>query len=507
MDTKTLFGLTVIPAAFLGGMVAACISSRIRDLFFLLLVSMSPLIERLDLNYVSREWYRGTSRGFEISILDVLALSILVSSILVPRREESRGYWPASFGLMLLFFIYACFNIAISEPRLFGMFELFRMFRGLVLVLAVAFFVRSERELRLFVLAVAVVVCYEGLLAIKQRYLGGIHRVPGTVDESNSLSVLLCTTSPLMVTALTSRLPKALKLVCACAIPLAMVAEIMTISRAGVTIMFIVLFGATASTIRFRITPRTVAATVVVVLGVAGLAAKSWNTLSQRFGESTIEQEYGNKKNMGRGYYIRMAKAIAKEDFFGVGLNNWSYWVSNKIGPQHGYKFVHYKGTDREPSDVVPSDSNVDEAQAAPAHNLGALTVGELGIPGLALFAIIWLRWFQMSGSFLLRRDPDPMRRIPIGIFFGFLGMFLQCLTEWVFRHLPLYYMFHILLGALMSLYYLKRKAQRAALAEAEDNAYDGVPEVTAWPVGLEAPASRRPDPHAPESRWAGEGA
>jgi hypothetical protein len=67
--------------------------------------------------------------------------------------------------------------------------------------------------------------------------------------------------------------------------------------------------------------------------------------------------------------------------------------------------------------------------------------------------------------------------------------------------------MFHILLGALMSLYYLKRKAQRAALAEAEDNAYDGVPEVTAWPVGLEAPASRRPDPHAPESRWAGEGA
>jgi hypothetical protein len=506
MDTKSLFGLTVIPAAFLSGIIAACISSRIRDLFFMMLVSLSPLIERLDLNYVSREWYRGTSRGFEISVLDVLAVSLLASAVLVPRRGESRGYWPASLGLMLLFFIYACFNVAIAEPKLFAMFELFRMFRSFILVLSVAFFVRSERELRLFIFGLAVLVCYEGLLAVKQRYLGGIHRVPGTVDESNSLSVLLCTTAPVMVTALTSRLPKALKVMCAWAIPLAMVAEIMTISRAGVIIMSIVLFGATLSTIQFRVTPRTVAATLVVVLGVAGLALKSWKTLSERFGESTMAQEYGNKKNMGRGYYLRMAKAIAKEDFFGVGLNNWSYWVSNKIGPQHGYKFVHYKGTDREPSDVVPSDSNVDEAQAAPAHNLAALTLGELGIPGLALFFIIWLRWFQMGGSFLFRRDPDPMRRMSIGIFFGFCGMFLQCQTEWVFRHLPLYYTFHVMLGVLMSLYYLRRKAQGAALVGEED-AYERAPEVATWQEGLGEPACRRGDATGLRASWAGEGA
>lgn len=468
MDVKTLFGLTVVPAAFCGGILAACISKRIRDLFFLLLVSLSPLIERLDLNYVSREWYRGTSRGFEIAILDVLAVSLLVSSILVPRRGESRGFWPPSFGFMLLFFAYACFNVSISEPRLFSLFELFRMFRGLILVLAVAFYVRSERELRIFIVGLALLVCYEGLLALKQRYLEGIHRVPGTVIESNSLSVLLCTTAPVMVAALTSQLSKKLKLLCACAIPLALVAEIMTISRAGVTIMALVLFGATISTIKFRITPRTIGMTLVIILGVAGLAAKSWNTLAQRFGSSTMEEEYGNKKNMGRGYYIRMAKAIAHEYFFGVGLNNWSYWVSNKIGPQHGYKFVPYKGTDREPSTIVPSDSNVDEAQAAPAHNLGALTVGELGIPGLVLFTFVWLRWFQMGASFIFLRSPDPLRRLPVGIFFGFCGMFLQCLTEWVFRHLPLYYTFHVMLGVLMSLYYLKRQERRAALAETQ---------------------------------------
>jgi hypothetical protein len=73
-----------------------------------------------------------------------------------------------------------------------------------------------------------------------------------------------------------------------------------------------------------------------------------------------------------------------------------------------------------------------------------------------------------MGASFLFKRDPDPMRRIPVGILFGFCGMFLQCLTEWVFRHLPLYYVFHVMLGVLMSLYYIKRRANRAVLAESE---------------------------------------
>jgi hypothetical protein len=508
MDVKTLFGLTVIPAGFLAGIVAACLSRRIRDLFFVMLVSLSPLIERLDLNYVSREWYRGTSRGFEISILDILAVSLLVSSLLTSRRDEQpRVYWPASLGLMILYFLYACFNVAISEPKLFSLFELFRMFRGFFVVLGVAFYVRSERELRLFILGIALAVAYQGLLALKQRYLGGIHRVPGTLIESNSLSVLLCTMTPLLVTALTSRLPKGLKYLCAVAIPLALVAEVMTISRAGVTIMAILLFAATVSTIQFRITLRSVVITFVVLLGVTGLAAKSWNTLSQRFGESTMEQEYGNKKNMGRGYYIRMAKAIAKDYFFGVGLNNWSYWVSNKIGPQHGYKFVPYKGTDREPSDVVPSDSNVDEAQAAPAHNLGALTLGELGIPGFVLFALIWLRWFQMGGSFLFKRDPDPMRRMGVGLFFGFCGMFLQCLTEWVYRHLPLYYTIHVMLGVLMSLYYLKRRAARAARAELAEQTDPDSLQAPLWSPPMEAPAARRqdrPPPTEPPGHWAG---
>jgi hypothetical protein len=172
---------------------------------------------------------------------------------------------------------------------------------------------------------------------------------------------------------------------------------------------------------------------------------------------------------------LRVAAAIVEDHWCGIGLNNWSYRVSNEFGPRLGYRFVPYRGTDKEPSTIIPPNSNIDEAQAAPAHCLAALTAGELGIPGLFILLLLWLRWFQMGASFLWKRTPDPMRRVAIGILFGFGGIFLQSLTEWVFRQSPIYYVFQVLLGVLASLYHIKRLERRASAVEtvAADAAFE----------------------------------
>jgi hypothetical protein len=51
------------------------------------------------------------------------------------------------------------------------------------------------------------------------------------------------------------------------------------------------------------------------------------------------------------------------------------------------------------------------------------------------------------------------MVRIGVGIFFGFCGLFLQSLTEWVFWQAPIFYTFNIVLGVLLSLHHKKRKS------------------------------------------------
>src|SRR5262249_14552382 len=149
-----------------GGIVLACLSERIRDVFFFLVVTLTPVTQFMDAHFDGRDWYRGTTRGFEASFVDVLAVSLLASAILRPGTGEKRWYWPASLGLMLIYFLYACLCVGVAEPKIFGLFELSKMLRGIVVFLAAALYLRSERELRVMVFSLGIAVCYEGLLAL-----------------------------------------------------------------------------------------------------------------------------------------------------------------------------------------------------------------------------------------------------------------------------------------------------------------------------------------------------
>src|SRR5262245_26255461 len=181
MGSKYVLATLLLVGATCSGILLASISKRLRDVFFVLMVVLSAATEQVDVNFVSREWYRGTTCGFEVSMVDVLAMSILMSSLLAPRRGEKRWFWPASFSFILLYFGYAIFCTAINEPRLFSLFGLSKMVRGMGVFLAAAFYLRSERELRLYLLGLAVIVCFEGTLALFQRYGQGIHRIYGTL--------------------------------------------------------------------------------------------------------------------------------------------------------------------------------------------------------------------------------------------------------------------------------------------------------------------------------------
>jgi hypothetical protein len=467
MERKDQIALALLFGGACGGILLTSLSYRIRDLFFFLMVTLSAVTEYIDVNFASREWYRGTTCGYEVSLVDVISLSVLISVLIRPRPGEKRWFWPSSFGLMLIYFLFAAFTVAISDPKIFGLFELSKMIRGIVMFLAAAFYLRTERELKIFLYALGTVVCYEGLAALAERYYWGVVRVYGSVDDSNSLSMYFLTTAPVFVAVITSKCSKTLKALGTAVIGLAFIGVILTISRAGLIAILIMLFATTIATVSYKISLKKVVLTLVAILCMGGALAKAWKTIGARFANDSLKNEYSAKHEQNRGYYIRIAAAIAEDSSFGVGLNNWSYWVSDKYGPRLGYYFVPYMGTDQKPGQKVPPGRNIDDPQAAPAHSLGALTAGEMGIGGLVLLTLLWLRWLLMGASFLWPRNPDPMRRIAIGIFFGMCGTLFQSMTEWVFRQTPIYFTFHILLGVLASLIYI-RKCERRARKEAQ---------------------------------------
>lgn len=424
---------------------------RARDAGFFALVFGAMVTYDLDVNFVSREWYRGTTRGFEISFLDIIALALLAAMLLRPRRGERRFIWPGSLAPLLAYFGYCALSVLFSDPKLFGMFELLKVMRGILIFVAAANYIRSEKQLRVFLWAFICAVAYQGLAAIRMRYVGHVHRVYGTLEHPNSLSLYMCMAVPVLYAAAMAKLPKwqqRLALIC---VPLAMVAVLLTISRTGILTLGLVLMGIVAVCFSFRLNLRNILITGSVLIGLVAGVAYSWKTVMERFEGASIEEE----KEKGRGEYIRLAKLIVADRFFGVGLGNWSYWVSNLYGPKDGSPFKPYLGTDEMPDETNPE--GLETAQAPPAHNLGALTIGELGWPGLILFGIVWLRWFQMGLSFLWKRKADPMLRIGAGLFFAVCAAFFQSLTEWEYRQTPILFMFHILLGVLAALHWRKK--------------------------------------------------
>ncbi|HXT42234.1 MAG TPA: O-antigen ligase family protein [Candidatus Angelobacter sp.] len=458
MALKDLIALCLIALAIPASVTVLCFSERTRDAAFVCMTFGSAITDKLDVNFVTRYWYRGTTRGFEFTVVDILAIAILVSILLAPRAGQPRWFWPAGLGAMMFYSLYCCFSVAISDPKLFGLFELSKVARGILIFLAAAMFVRTERELGLLVLAVGCAVCFEGALSFRQRYLMGIYRVTGNLDHANSLSMFLCTVAPVFVAAATSNLHRLIRVFSCLCLGVAAATILLTISRAGIPTFALVVLGAAAWCVSLRITLRKILASLLVCLLAGGLVYKSWDTLKERFTDSPVETEYSAEQFESRAFYFWIAKEILSDRFFGVGLNNWSWWVSTEYGPRLGVPYEGYPSTNDAPS----KESLAGFVFAPPAHNLGVLTAGELGWPGLIVFAFVWLRWFWIGAGFLWRRSPAAMHRMGTGFLFSICGIFLQSLTEWVYHQTQILFTFHILLGALASLRYAKRRHARS---------------------------------------------
>ena len=477
MDEKDFVALILVAGVIPMCILANMVSKGIRDLCFFGMIALTCITFKIDINFLSHFWYRGTTRGIEVSLVDVLAIGVLFGSLLAPRRGVVRWFWPTALGLMLLFFAFACFNVGYSEPKIYGLFELSKMVRGIIFFLAAAMFVRGERELAILVAGLCCASCFEGLVALKQKLHDGYLRVPGTLDDANSLSMYMCMIAPVFVAAINSTLPRLIRQFSVLALLSAGICIVLTISRAGIPIFGMVVMGTTLATISLRLTVKKIVGAAFVCLCLCGVVYKSWDMIETRYTTDSLKSEYlDNTAFESRGYYLRLMELIVADHPNGVGLNNWSYWVSKKYGGKVGPAFSDYDDLVYTPVKYRPNNN-----YAAPAHCLAALTLGELGYAGLFLFALVWFRWFQMGAPFLWPRTPVATRRMGVGIFFATWGVFLQSITEWVFHQTHIYLTFHALMGTLAALYWMRRQELKA-WKEAQEFEWDDDVEEEAEP-------------------------
>ena len=208
MEAKyVIFLLVVLLGVPIG--VAVCRTWRsMLDWVAVLMVWSTCEPELVGINFVSREFYRANTRGFEVSLADICVLIMLITMILRRKEQAFRWFPPMTvptilyLSVGLISWMMAGSVVAVPEHAktvpyeffevgLYPLFELSKILRGFLLYLAIVNYVRDERTAMVIVVGIAISAFYITRAAIVSRYVYGINRVRATLGHPNSLATYM----------------------------------------------------------------------------------------------------------------------------------------------------------------------------------------------------------------------------------------------------------------------------------------------------------------------------
>ena len=420
--------------------LGAALSARIRGWLVTALIAASCLDVTATINFFWIEIYRGSARGFEITLTDLIALALVLA--LIVRFPERVRWWPYNSLWMGLYFALAClsFTMVDSQPILTG-FALWKLVRIYLVYWCVYNCLATGVPLVAILRGMVIIAVVFIATATKEKYIDGIYRVRGTLYHPNSLSSYLLPVMPFLAFwGLGQRRPAspsalALVLLSLCVGLVVIVSQ----SRVGLTLMLVMIPTVLLLANRWR---RVLATRVVsgVVMGLLILAAMR--------GADTVWDRFVNAPQVsgaGRLELNETARLMMKDHpFLGIGLNQYSHLAT--VRPEYRAHLV-----------IMAND----ERQGV-VHHMYWLTAAEMGIPGLLVYLIIIGRFWLLAVRYAWRRGSFESLLLA-GYMLGVGAVHLQALYEWVLRQTSVAYMF-VIMSAMCAYLGECERAARATL-------------------------------------------
>ncbi len=386
---------------------------RWRERFVALLVFSTAIGDVAGINFFSLESYRGPDRGFEFTLTDIVAVGLLIGLFLKGERKL-----PWMWGTLALFFGWSTLSALAGPDLLLSAFSLFKLVRIFLLYWAVYLALKSGVSPRWLVYGMIGTGLFVAQLAVRQKYMMGIYRIPGPFDHSNTVPLFLNLMLPTVAawalglgrTTLERRLAGV-------AVAGMLFAVLATFSRAGAALSVLALLGVVV--VAQRQIPsraaRFMGLGLVAILTVGGgMAADSFLDRIRNAPESSAE---------ARSEFNVAARYMAHDYPLGVGLNRFPEVLTVR---QEYRAHIRVMGT---------------EEHAGVAHHIYWLTAAELGWPGLLLFLVIMAR-FTLRG--LRCSDRGEMRMLGFALFTGLMTLHASGLLEWAFRITPVTALFGV---------------------------------------------------------------
>lgn len=400
--------------------VAAMQSEHLRGLLLSALIFSPILGAAASINFYSMEDYRGPERGFEVTLTDLIALSLVAEMLL--KRSRQVSWLPFNSLFMAVFFLVACVATVLAPVPVFGAFALFKFLRIYLVFWCVVNCLKTGVDRQYVWLGFVGIGLVLMVLALKQKYIDGLYRINGPFDHSNSIPLFVNLIMPaLLIWGLCDRAMSkwrvAISVVAALGMTFAVVA---TFSRAGTALAGLCLVGGLVLVNLRSRSVRVTATSALVALALVAGAAKAAASFIDRMLNAPEASEHAREE-----FNDAARMMVADRPYFGIGLNNFSHVLTSV-------------GRYRE-NLVVMSN----EEQAGVCHHIYWLMTAETGYVGLTAFVLMigrfaWLALRRSYGS----RSVEGLALF--GFFLGFCALHASGTLEWAFRITPVTYMFGI---------------------------------------------------------------
>ncbi len=284
-------------------------------------------VKTVDINFWSRRFYRGTSRGFEVSLVDLMMLSMALY-LLLYRRQTLR-WWPRGSVWYSLFFLGSVVSLSGSDIWLYSGFELLKMLRMYLMFWVMYQWLQDPALWRWVYHSMGIVMAYIFLTMLQQKYLMGIWQARGPFPHQNSLMMYTNLLNCLLFShALNLKQRSGQSLLAFVYVGMGVLCTLFTFSRGGLMFLGVGLMLVLCISLR----PREISLRKLTVLGMmalagAGIAYKAADSVLSRF-------ETAPKESME----VREVLAVAALNMvadkpLGVGLNQFGL----KINPPYPY--------------------------------------------------------------------------------------------------------------------------------------------------------------------------
>lgn len=435
-----IFFLTLILLVPVGVMLASTSKFFEKVILFLMIFFTCRLTESI--HFVSREFYRGTSRGFEICLVDLVALVLFLVIIIRRGKDFKIRLLPPGSIIYFIYFAFSLASITNSYEPLYSYFEILKMVRMYFYFWVLYNYFNSYDRIALAIHFIPPIIIYIFIVALNQKYRLGVYQIHGPLPHQNSLCMYMSILSTIMFSQLMNEKNASFLKSAFIFLMFGMGSLLVffTLSRAGMVcyvggclVVLLLSYASGFEMKKFIITGIIGFGAIIVVIAMI-------NTVLKRFETAPVQSKITR-------YNLAIAAVnMADDKFLGIGLNNFGVKV-NKPWP-------YSKHLDK-------GDKKFKEGLVETVYLMIAAETGWLN---LGVFVVFLLYFYIMNLINIFRFVNTEYQYFAIGMAGGLGSIYLQSSLEWVLKQSPNFYQLMFcfaIIAAMMGIYKREYAVQR----------------------------------------------